>query len=129
MTELKHLIGEYWALIVPEDATDIQLHKVLGEDNYCVTLYSKEPMERTEKIYLNKPGSWSIVSISDEMTEAKMSQIVEMQKTFGYRDYMASNGDYQWTGLKQSFHSLLKAKQIDKRVLIIKKGTTEAGTK
>lgn len=68
------------------------------------------------------PGNYSIVGLASELTWGKKGEICESEKTFGWRNYTAVNGQYQWCGNReQSFDSLLKHHSLDPKTTLILK--------
>lgn len=80
---------------------------------------SEEQMNRIMSL-MNEP--YDIIGLAKDLTPEQKAEIVEMKKTFGYRNYTAVNGEYQWTNLEKSFDSLLKANNLSPdTTLILKK--------
>ncbi len=103
MTQITHLTGNYLAVEIPQDASDIQGHK------NCVTYYCSEG---TINVQLPS-GSYKFLFLSSQVTEGDLKEICPVHKGFGWRDYMAANGSYQWcASALKSFHSLLQSKNL-----------------
>jgi hypothetical protein len=121
---------------VPEDATDLmvtQQGKMMNMELPPALGYIIPCADETDnplRVDELPPGNWSILTEnSRQITEEKAKGVVEMQKTFGYRQYDAIPGDYQWCATPvQSFQSILKANNLDpeKRYCVLIKSIKHA---
>jgi hypothetical protein len=117
MSNLTHLAGEFWGVSVPKDAKDITPVKKFGSDTKIY--YTNH--NRNRKLLVTMSGEYSIIGVSDELTEEQYGEIVD---SFGglsdlwFKNYVKNN--WTKTTALESFHSLLRSKGLE-RVVVIKK--------
>jgi hypothetical protein len=82
---------------VPEDASDIQYHKIQGVDhNSCITYFQPPGVVRE---YLNLPGSWELLGRLSEITQEKAQTLVESKKEKAAYSIQRSGIFKVWGGL------------------------------
>lgn len=124
--------NEVLAVKVPDDASDIQLHKIGGIDEYCITYFTEKPFAGTERVYLPPPGSYSILGRGRDLKEEQWQGLVEsdwwydgpkedhgLGKVTFYREYPKELEDSCLLSATESGLSWLKANGIDENYLLI----------
>lgn len=119
MTSYKLNENEILAVKVPKDASDIQLHKIGGIDEYCITYFTEKPFAGTERVYLPPPGSYSILGRGMDLKEEQWRRLVEYSKgsTDSWKDYEHPSFVH-WRSTASGL-SWLKANGIDENYLLI----------
>lgn len=115
MIELKEINS--YALGVPKGAKDFE---IIARFNipHLFYHYPKPYYEMLDS------GQWELehpYPVS-QYREQDAREIVESAKTFGYRNYGAPNGAYQWYATaKESLSSLLKKYSLTEDIVLLKK--------
>jgi hypothetical protein len=117
MTQITHLTGNYWAVEIPQDTVHIEVY---DKESLPLALiaYIKDPKGLftpgiPQPIYPLPNGQYKFLFLSSQVTEGDLKEICPVHKGFGWRDYMAANGSYQWcASALKSFHSLLQSKNL-----------------
>lgn len=114
---MENLIGEYWVVEIPKGAIKffIALHDGLH--------FIWELPNGKREIMELPPGNWTLIGISDEITELECQDIVEtfsLDRRTGHKDYGSKYISYPFSTATQSFQSLLTSKGLKGRYAILK---------
>ena len=113
MTQPIHLIGDVYAVEVPEGATGFEIDNPLSPGD--LVYYKGEPCIYNFRKITLPPGSWQLIGTTKEVTEDVAKGIVE-RVDMGFKDvYLsyAKGGSFDFDTALDSLRSLLASKNLD----------------
>lgn len=122
---ITELVNKTIAIAVQKDANHFRL------DGNMLQWFAKEDGQEQSQLQMLPDGQYTLIGISDEMSEGACAKIVDKEELFingnsegvRYKDYYGNPDDVcEWYNQSDdSFQSLLKSKQLTGRYAILKK--------
>lgn len=113
---MTHLISDIFAVEIPNDAHSCEVYENNVIGGYCIMYLRGKPDYACEYSPNLPPGNYTLIGISDEMSEEQADSIVE--KNYDYFK-LDNDGMVFYTSVKL-FEKLLLSKGLNKRYAIIK---------